>query len=1291
MKTDNVVFLLALCALIAVPAVSGETVETAPLNPAFLAYADGQDAVQTCGVALSPAVSPHPLTGLRPAPAMPVWSDRSAASVESDSLPAVFDLRDEGRVTPVRDQGNCGSCWAFATYASLESVLLTDTGVAWDFSENNMKNLCSNLYPDGFDFSPCDGGEAFTSVAYLARWSGPVNESEDPYLLPMPSSDSPTDLSPAICVRNVTFLPPRADSLDNGLMKETIRNGGALWASFAVNWSCFSDNYLTYYRPGNGTYTSDGGHAIALVGWDDTYPAANFSVVPPGDGAFIVRNSWGEGVGDGGYFYISYYEPELGRFWKENSSFIGDDVDYCSALFTGAAVDRSAHNYQYDPLGWTTSIGTGDSTTMYGANVFTADGYEDLRSVCFYTREPETDYVVAVFRDVDTPPGNASGPAAWVAGTAALPGYHVVFLPAAVSLSPGRTFSVVLKVAAPTDIHPLVVEMPIRDYSSNATAEPGQSYMSADGDAWDDLTDRFPNTSVCIKAFTTDAFRVPENYPTIGAAVAAAGAGDTVRVESGTYNERVAVNKTIVVRGIDTGAGLPTIDAGGADCGVSIEANGTVFEGFRVVGHGGNASAGTGVCLEGSNITLRDVAVAGNGVGLLIGNVASLTLNNTSMFGNLYNLEYSCLDSSPKNSIDTSNTVDGRPIVYLEDVSGVSIPADAGAVICVNASDVAAGNLFLEHLTYGIVALDTRNLTVANTAFENVTTGVYAIRSEDLSLSENRFGSGVEEGVLLEACSRTEVEGNAFDGVLGIGVVSLWGQDQVISGNTIAGIPSFGIAALGSSDCEFSGNFINSSICGIYILDSSGCTANIFITDNTVIGDPVAGVLISSVENLTVAGNTLNGVAYGIGVLGVNVTLADNQVGYGDGGRGVYLVADNASVTGNRVEGTGMMALLDGSNVSMTGNTFTGTAYPVCLVDDPSAYFSVYLNNFLLDNASDAVPATVDTNAALEMFDSGRICADLSLRPDGSAFEAAADLCGLPALSCGTGNESAVVTWHSPTEEDYRYQGIGHRNFTGNHWGTYNGIDADGDGIGDTPFAIAENETDFYPLTDYFEAYVSPFTDTGDSGSDGEVAAAGNLNAGATATMHFEGSAVTAINVTAARRIDGIMVTIAPASSGPAGLDVPVYQYLVANLTYTTDEAIADAVFTFEVPASWLEEQGLSRGEVLLWRYHDGAWTALPTVGLREDGGQIVYRAVSPGLSYFAVAGGGGAVPPEPIETIPLETVQIHPANAFVSVVAAETEDVPSPAATTPRQSPLWWATLLPAAGAAYVLFRRRS
>jgi C1A family cysteine protease len=72
------------------------------------------------------------------------------------ALPSYFDLREEGRLSPVKDQGECGACWSFSTLACLESLLLPFE--ALDFSENNLKNT------HGFDPDHCQGGLPFMPI-----------------------------------------------------------------------------------------------------------------------------------------------------------------------------------------------------------------------------------------------------------------------------------------------------------------------------------------------------------------------------------------------------------------------------------------------------------------------------------------------------------------------------------------------------------------------------------------------------------------------------------------------------------------------------------------------------------------------------------------------------------------------------------------------------------------------------------------------------------------------------------------------------------------------------------------------------------------------------------------------------------------------------------------------------------------------------------------------------------------------------------------------------------------------
>jgi len=390
------------------------------------------------------------------------------------SAPATYDLRTVGRVSPVKNQGACGSCWAFATYGSMESEALP--GQMFDYSENNLKNT------HGFDIESCAGGNSWMSTAYLSRWSGPVAEVDDPYVAS--STTSPTNLPVQEHAQEILVIPGRSGSLDNDNIKSALQTTGALFTS--MNW----DN--TYYNSSSKAYyyngTSYSNHAVTIVGWDDTYSRTNFNQAAPGDGAFIIKNSWDTSFGDNGYFYLSYYDSKVGK-----------DL----TAFTGESAANYNHIYQYDPLGWIQSLGYG-SDTAWAANVFTASSKESLEAVGFYTNQVDTAYQIIIYTNPDQGPISSAGPVSTVQGTIGIPGYHSITLPTPVSLNAGQKFSVVVRFQTPNYYYPIAIEKPVSGYSSLATAGTGQSYTSDTGWSWTDLTIQNPNENVCLKAYTVN-------------------------------------------------------------------------------------------------------------------------------------------------------------------------------------------------------------------------------------------------------------------------------------------------------------------------------------------------------------------------------------------------------------------------------------------------------------------------------------------------------------------------------------------------------------------------------------------------------------------------------------------------------------------------------------------------------------------------------------------------------------------------------------------------------------------
>ncbi|WP_051328170.1 lectin like domain-containing protein [Desulfatirhabdium butyrativorans] len=440
--------------------------EQAPQNPAFVRY---QQKLVQGRLSGSFTASGHAL-GHIPSPVdiSHAEQNRPPLSQFSAAIPATYDLRKTGKVTAVRDQGKCGACWAFATYGSLESYLMPSEN--WDFSEEDLNDT------HGFDAAPCEGGNSFMSAAYLARWSGPVRESDVPYKY--------AAYAPQKHVQKVIYVPRTKYSFPE--IKQAIIDHGGIDTS--INWS--DDYYNTstygYYYSG----TSESNHDVTIVGWDDSYSKSNFFSQPPGDGAFIIRNSWGSSFGDGGYFYLSYYDTYAGY--------------NCWAFHNAEASDNYLEKYEYDPLGWVGDYGY-KTNTAWGANIFQAASSNSLKAVAFYATAPNLQYEVRVYTGVTAGNPISGSLALSQAGTLSEMGYHTVSLSQAVSLTAGQLFSVVVSFTTPNYIYPIPAEWPVDGYSSKAVAHAGESFFSSNGVNWTDVSATQSQINVCIKAFTGKA------------------------------------------------------------------------------------------------------------------------------------------------------------------------------------------------------------------------------------------------------------------------------------------------------------------------------------------------------------------------------------------------------------------------------------------------------------------------------------------------------------------------------------------------------------------------------------------------------------------------------------------------------------------------------------------------------------------------------------------------------------------------------------------------------------------
>ena len=172
-------------------------------------------------------------------------------------------------------------------------------------------------------------------------------------------------------------------------------------------------------------------HAVAIVGWDDTFAASRFASTPAGNGAWLVRNSWGPGWGDGGYFWVSYYDAHVGRNTTYNAVFANAEPT--------TNYDSSTHMTRW---GGSSSVGYG-SETAWAANVFTATRSQTISAVGFFAPMPGTTYTVyAGGVKADGTPGALTAKGS---GTFSTPGYHTVKFSSARWVTQGSKFAVAIR------------------------------------------------------------------------------------------------------------------------------------------------------------------------------------------------------------------------------------------------------------------------------------------------------------------------------------------------------------------------------------------------------------------------------------------------------------------------------------------------------------------------------------------------------------------------------------------------------------------------------------------------------------------------------------------------------------------------------------------------------------------------------------------------------------------------------------------------------------------------------
>lgn len=250
---------------------------------------------------------------------------------------AVYDLRTLGYVSPVKDQGSCGSCWAFATIAAIESNWLKQGYGLSVLSEDNIIDC------HGFDEAPCAGGSYYMSSALLSRHDGPLNLSDDAYT---PSTGNcplsfPFPPQKPALVEEIRWIPPVRNEI-----KQAIMDYGAVASAMFFTMANYSIAKYKYYDAVIDAADSLNAHCVAIAGWNDTMAFAG----APGNGGWIIKDSYGTSWAQNGYFYISYYDAGI----------LSDNAVFPNRIEI-PVTSNILNLYSYDKFGWVDNYGYGNN------------------------------------------------------------------------------------------------------------------------------------------------------------------------------------------------------------------------------------------------------------------------------------------------------------------------------------------------------------------------------------------------------------------------------------------------------------------------------------------------------------------------------------------------------------------------------------------------------------------------------------------------------------------------------------------------------------------------------------------------------------------------------------------------------------------------------------------------------------------------------------------------------------------------------------------------------------------